>query len=54
MKYEEFKDNDIAVLSHSFWSSHLGADTAVLNQTVAINNGLPFVVVGVAGAGLTA
>ncbi len=40
----------VAVLSHSFWSSHLGADTAVLNQTMAIN-GLPFVVVGVAGAG---
>ncbi|MGD0668479.1 MAG: ABC transporter permease [Bryobacteraceae bacterium] len=40
----------VAVLSHSFWSSRLGADPAVLNQTMAIN-GLPFVVVGVAGAG---
>ena len=40
----------VAVLSHSFWSSHLGADPAILNQNVAIN-GMPFVVVGVAGAG---
>ena len=42
--------NPVAVLSHSFWANRLGADPSVLNQTVAIN-GLPFVVVGVAGAG---
>jgi predicted permease len=37
----------VAVLSHSFWSSHLGANPGVVNQTVAIN-GHPFVVIGVA------
>ena len=39
----------VAVLSHAFWSSHLGANPAIVNQTVAIN-GQPFVVIGVAGA----
>ncbi|MGA3039406.1 MAG: ABC transporter permease [Bryobacteraceae bacterium] len=39
----------VAVLSHGFWTGHLGADIRVLNQTVAIN-GHPFVVVGVANA----
>ena len=39
----------VAVLSHSFWSSHLGANPGVVNQTVAIN-GHPFVVIGVASA----
>jgi len=41
--------NAVAVLSHGFWSSHLGANPAVVNQTVAIN-GHPFVVIGVASA----
>jgi predicted permease len=41
--------NPVAVLSHGFWASHLGADPAIVNQTVAIN-GHPFVVIGVAGA----
>ena len=39
----------VAVLSHSFWSSHLGANPGIVNQTVAIN-GHPFVVIGVASA----
>ncbi len=42
--------NPVAVLSHGFWASRLGADPAILDQTVAIN-GQPFVVIGVAGAG---
>jgi len=37
----------VAVLSHSFWTSHLGANPGIVNQTVAIN-GHPFVVIGVA------
>lgn len=41
--------NPVAVLSHGFWASRLGADPAILDQTVAIN-GQPFVVIGVAGA----
>jgi len=39
----------VAVLSHSFWLSHLGANPGIVNQTVAIN-GHPFVVIGVASA----
>ena len=42
--------NPVVVLSHAFWSSHYGANRAVLNDKVAIN-GQPFVVVGVAAAG---
>ncbi len=38
-----------AVLSHAYWSSHFGADPAILNQAVTLN-GSPFVVVGVAEA----
>ena len=41
--------NPVAVLSHAYWSSHLGADPAILNQTVTLN-GHPFVVVGVVEA----
>ncbi|HEY9141054.1 MAG TPA: ABC transporter permease [Bryobacteraceae bacterium] len=41
--------NPVVVLSHAFWSAHLGADPSILNQTVALN-GQPFVVVGVAEA----
>jgi len=40
----------VAVLSHGFWASRLGADPAIVDQKVAIN-GQPFVVIGVAGAG---
>jgi len=39
----------VAVLSHSFWLTHLGADPGILNQSVAIN-GHPFVVIGVSSA----
>ncbi len=39
----------VAVLSHSFWTSRLGANPGIVNQTVGIN-GHPFVVVGVASA----
>lgn len=39
----------VAVFSHSFWTSHLGANPGIVNQTVLIN-GHPFVVVGVASA----
>lgn len=39
----------VAVLSHSFWSSHLGANPGIVGQTVALN-GHPFVAIGVASA----
>jgi len=39
----------VTVLSHGFWASHLGANPAIVNQTVGIN-GHPFVVIGVASA----
>ncbi len=50
---ETVKDgNPVAVLSYDFWSSHLGADSAILNKTIGIN-GLPFTVVGVAAKGFS-
>jgi predicted permease len=39
----------VVVLSHAFWSSHCGADPAILNQAVTLN-GSPFVAVGIAEA----
>ena len=39
----------VAVLSHAYWSSHFGASSKVLNQTVTLN-GHPFVVVGIVEA----
>ena len=39
----------VTVLSHAFWSTHLGADPAIVGHTVAIN-GQPFLVIGVASA----
>ncbi len=39
----------VAVLSHSFWSNHFGANPGIVNQMVAIN-GHPFVVIGVSNA----
>ena len=42
--------NPVAVIGHGFWSSHLGANPAIVDQKVAIN-GQPFVVIGVASAG---
>src|ERR1039457_6655773 len=41
--------NPVAVLSHGFWATRLGADAAIVGQTVAIN-GQPFVAIGVAAA----
>ncbi len=40
----------VAVLSHAYWTTHLGADPAVLGQTVLVN-GRPLTVVGVAPRG---
>ncbi|HET9423729.1 MAG TPA: ABC transporter permease [Gemmatimonadaceae bacterium] len=40
----------VAVVSHSFWSSHLGGAADALGKTVVLN-GQPFVVVGVLPAG---
>jgi predicted permease len=40
----------VAVLSHDFWESRLGADPGVLNRTIVIN-GQPMTIVGVAARG---
>ena len=40
----------VAVLSHRYWETHLGADPGVLNQTLVVN-GQPLTVVGVAPRG---
>jgi len=40
----------VAVLSHSYWVSRLGADPNVLNKTIVIN-GQPMTIVGVAARG---
>jgi predicted permease len=40
----------VAVLSHRYWSSELGADPGVLNRTIVVN-GHSLTVVGVAGPG---
>ncbi|MGH7719430.1 MAG: ABC transporter permease [Gemmatimonadaceae bacterium] len=40
----------VAVLSHSFWTTHLGADPGVLNETVIVN-GQSMTIVGVAPRG---
>ncbi len=39
----------VAVLGHSFWQSHFGADPDVVGRTIDVN-GLPYEVVGVAPA----
>ncbi len=44
--------NPVAVLSHKYWSGHLGSDPNILNQIVSIN-GAPFTVVGVAAEGFS-
>jgi predicted permease len=50
---ETVKDgNPVAVLSYSYWASHLGADPTILNKTVGVN-GIPFTVVGVAAQGFS-
>jgi predicted permease len=40
----------VAVLSHAYWTSHLGADPAVLNEPIVVN-GQTLTIVGVAPAG---
>lgn len=42
--------NFVAVLSHNYWESHLGADPGVLNSTVVVN-GQSLTIVGVAPSG---
>jgi predicted permease len=42
--------NYVAVLSHAFWESRFGADSAVLDQTIVIN-GHSYTIVGVAPRG---
>ncbi len=42
--------NPVAVLSHAFWESTLGADPSIPGKTISIN-GHSFVVIGVAKAG---
>jgi len=40
----------VVVVSHSFWESHLGADSTVIGRSVSVN-GHPFTLIGVAPAG---
>lgn len=40
----------VAVLSHSYWETQLGADPSILNQTIVVN-GQPLTIVGVAQRG---
>src|SRR5580692_7646410 len=42
----------VAVLSHSYWTRHFGADPSVLNKVLLINN-VEMTVVGVAKAGFS-
>ena len=42
--------NPVAVLSHRFWTTELGADPSVLNQTILVN-GAALTIVGVAPPG---
>jgi len=42
--------HSVAVLSHAFWETQLGADPAVLNRTLVVN-GQPMTIVGVAPRG---
>jgi len=39
----------VLVVSHAFWTSRLGADTAAIGRTVAVN-GTPFTLIGIAPA----
>jgi predicted permease len=47
-----FGEHPVAVLSHRYLESQLGADGSVLNQTIIVN-GQPLTVVGVAAKGFT-
>jgi predicted permease len=44
--------NPVAVISFDYWSTHLGADSTILNKTIGIN-GIPFTVVGVTAKGFS-
>ena len=44
--------NPVAVLSYDFWRGHLGADPAIVGQTVSMN-GHPFQIVGVSAPRFT-
>src|SRR5690349_20632737 len=39
-----------AVISHSFWTTALGGDAAILGKAIRIN-GVPFTIVGISGPG---
>ncbi|HWC96093.1 MAG TPA: ABC transporter permease [Candidatus Sulfopaludibacter sp.] len=39
----------VVILSHAYWSSQFGNNPSILNQNISLN-GLPFQVIGVAGA----
>lgn len=43
-------EHSVAVLSHRYWESQLGADPSILNRTIIVN-GQPLTVVGVAQRG---
>ncbi len=47
---QRFGEHPVAVLSYRYWESQLGADPAVLNQTIIVN-GQPLTIVGVATRG---
>lgn len=47
---QEIGAHPVAVLSHRYWTTQLGADPGVLNQTLVVN-GHPFTIVGVAPRG---
>jgi predicted permease len=40
----------VVVVSHSFWESHLGADSAVIGRNISVN-GQPYTLIGVAPTG---
>lgn len=39
--------NALVVVSHDFWQTHLGADSAIVGQTIGVN-GQPYTLIGVA------
>jgi predicted permease len=49
---ESIGNHYVVVLSHAYWTSQLGANPAVLNDTITIN-GKPMTVVGVAARGFS-
>lgn len=45
-------EHPVAVLSHDYWTAHLGSDPGVLNGTLSVN-GYPMTIVGVAQQGFS-